>query len=281
MSNFVFFGTGGLLSSICLKELIENNFLPQQIFLQEQGASVYPNLCEVIAKLNGIPFLKIQNINDPSTISTINAINADFGVVASYGQIFKAPLLKLFPIFNVHMGVLPEYRGAYTNFWKILANHNRYGATIHLIDEKIDGGQAALIVEEDFENVIFANDFFRKNYEMAARGLVIVLKQYAAEEIQYTPIDVSQGKYYKKHTVEDMDLNPEENVQLLHAKINRLQFYGQPTLEGFSITESNLLLGGNVELEKFSIQRVSDTSFLLQNSSGILLLKHKTLTTEK
>lgn len=274
MPNFVFFGTGGLLSSICLNELIAKNMLPKQVILQDQITSVYPNLTELIAANAKIPTVHLKNINAQENSDFLKSLQVDFGIVASYGQIFKRDLLSLFPIYNVHMGVLPDYRGAYTNFWKILANHNHFGATIHLIDEKIDGGEAALIVEEDFKGVIFANDFFRKNYAMAAKGLIEVIQQHITGSICYTPLDISKGKYYRKHTNEDLVLNPNEDVNLLHVKINRLQFYGQPTVAGFSITESNLMLASKIEQKEFSIQKVSENSFILQNATGILLLKH-------
>lgn len=274
MANFVFFGTGGMLSSICLNELIVNNQLPKQVILQAQPPSNYPNLTELCALNAQIPVVHISNVNSADTITFLHSLNVDFGVVASYGQIFKGELLNLFPIFNVHMGVLPDYRGAYTNFWKILANHTNYGATIHLIDEQIDGGQAALIVEEDYTDIIFSNTFFRKNYEMAAKGLIKVIQQLQKGTLTYNKIDVSKGKYYRKHTQEDLILDPNEDVNLLHVKINRLQFYGHPIIEGFEITESNLLLAENVHHEEYSISKVSANSFIFQNKTGILLLKH-------
>ena len=274
MTNFVFFGTGGLLSSICLNELIANRLMPKQVILQAQTGSVYPNLTEVCALNAQIPIVHINDVNAPENISFLRSLNVDFGVVASYGQIFKVDLLNLFPIYNVHMGVLPEYRGAYTNFWKILANDNKFGATIHLIDEKIDGGQAVLIVEKDFDEVIFSNTFFRKNYEMAAKGLIQVLNQHQQGTITYSKIDISKGKYYRKHTQEDLILDPDEDVKLLHVKINRLQFYGQPIVAGFAIIESNLMLATKMTQKEHSIQKVSATSFIFQNKTGILLLKH-------
>jgi methionyl-tRNA formyltransferase len=274
MPNFVFFGTGGLLSSICLNELIANKLMPKQVVLQAQPESAYPNLTDLCAGNAQIPIKYVENVNAPDNIAFLQSLDVDFGVVASYGQIFKGELLKLFPIYNVHMGVLPDFRGAYTNLWKILANHNNFGATIHLIDEQIDGGQAALIVEEDFTDVIFSNTFFRKNYEMAAKGLIKVIQQLQQGTLSCNTIDVSKGKYYRKHTQEDLILDPNEDVNLLHAKINRLQFYGQPSLAGILVTESNLMLACNVEQKEISIQRISENSFILQNATGILLLKH-------
>lgn len=277
MSNFVFFGTGGLLSSICLNELIANKLMPKQVILQVQSGGIYPNLTELSAQNAQIPVIHIADINASENVAFVKSLAVDFGIIASYGQIFKGELIKLFPIYNVHMGVLPDYRGAYTNFWKILNNHNVFGATIHLIDEKIDGGKAALIVEEDFSDIIFSNTFFRKNYEMAAKGLVKVIHQLQEGTVVHNSIDVSKGKYYRKHTQEDFILDPNEDIYLLHVKINRLQFYGFPLIEGLSITESNLLFEGKLNQKDYSIRKVSENSFILQNKSGILLLKHLTI----
>lgn len=273
MIKFIFFGTGGLLSSICLSELIKNGFIPKQVILQAQESCVYPNLTELCAQSAQISVQQVEDVNSPDNIRFINSIGADFGVIASFGQIFKKELLSCFPIYNVHMGVLPEYRGAYTNFWKILANHNRFGATIHMIDELVDGGKALLIVEEDFSDVVFANSFFRKNYEMAAQGLIVVMQQLKQGNIKSWDINISNGKYYPKHTYEDLILNPEEDVKSLHVKINRLQFYGNPIISGFEISESNLLLVSNINDNKYTIRQVSDNSYILQNKTGVLLLK--------
>jgi methionyl-tRNA formyltransferase len=274
MPNFVFLGTGGLLSSICLKALIANNMYPKQVILYEESVRLYPNLTEIIASNAKIPSVNIQNINTQENVAFLKSLSVDFGIVASYGQIFKNEIISLFPIFNVHMGVLPDYRGAYTNFWKILDDHNIFGVTIHLINEKIDSGEAVLIVEKDFEGIIFANDFFRKNYEMAAEGIIQVIHQHLTRNLNYVPLDEAKGHYYRKHTNQDMILNPNEDVNLLHTKINRLQFYGRPSVAGFSIAESNLMLYANVKQNEFSIQEVSENLLILKNSTGILLLKH-------
>jgi methionyl-tRNA formyltransferase len=273
MTKFIFFGTGGLLSSICLSELIQNGFIPKQVILQAQASCIYPNLTELCALSAQIPVKHVEDVNSPENVEFINSIGADFGIIASFGQIFKKEVLSCFPIYNVHMGVLPEYRGAYTNFWKILANHNKFGATIHLIDELIDGGKAVLIVEEDYSDIVFANTFFRKNYEMAAKGLIVVMQHLKQGNVKYWNIDVSNGKYYPKHSDEDLILDPEEDVRLLHVKINRLQFYGSPIISGFTISESNLLLVSKNNNIKNTIHQITDNSCILQNKTGVLLLK--------
>ncbi|MEM5777912.1 MAG: formyltransferase family protein, partial [Candidatus Aenigmatarchaeota archaeon] len=44
-------------------------------------------------------------------------------------------------IINYHTGLLPEYRGPYSEFWAIYNNEpHMIGTTIHLVDERIDSG---------------------------------------------------------------------------------------------------------------------------------------------
>jgi methionyl-tRNA formyltransferase len=274
MSNFIFFGTGGLLSSICLNHLAAKNINPLMVFIQKSNSTVYPNLTELVCKKENIDYVLVESVNNPETIHQIHSLEPEFAIIASFGEIFKKPLIGSFPIYNVHMGVLPDYRGAYTNFWKIIEGHDSYGVTIHQIDEKIDSGHSLLIKEKDFSTVSFADQFFRLNYQMAAEALEEVMNQIKSNSIVKRPISTESGKYYRKHTIEDMNLDPLENVEQLHKKINRLQFYGNPTLFGKSLTECSLLFSGNLSVDSYIATEISGHSFLLKNKSGIIRIKH-------
>lgn len=274
MSNFVFFGTGGLLSSICLNHVASRNLKPKMVFIQKNDSSIYPNLTELVCLKENIDYQIIETVNNEESIQQIRSLEPDFAVIASFGEIFKKPLIGSFPIYNVHMGVLPDYRGAYTNFWKILKGHDTYGVTVHEIDEKIDSGNALLIKEKDFSTIIFANQFFRMNYEMAAEALEEVINQLRSNAVKTKAISTETGKYYRKHSKEDMILDPNENLEDLNKKINRLQFYGNPTLLGKSVTESSLLFSGKVDIDSYEVKMISDHSFILKNRTGILLIKH-------
>ena len=273
MSKFVFFGTGGLLSSICLNEIVENGQSPSAIFIQNSN-SVYPNLTELICINNSLDYHFVDSVNTPETLNLINSYFPEFGIIASFGEIFKKPLVGSFPIYNVHMGVLPYYRGAFTNFWKILAGHDTYGMTIHEIDEKIDSGRALLIREKDFSNSIYSGEFIRENYKMAAEALVETISDIKTKKENAIPINTNEGKYYAKHTSEDMILDPEEDVIKLHKKINRIQFYGHPTISSYKIFSSEMLIHTNVPVEKHEISPVSTSALILKNKTGILLLKY-------
>ena len=171
------------------------------------------------------------------------------------------------------MGVLPYYRGAYTNFWKIISDDDIYGVTVHEIDEKIDAGKGMLIIEKDFSHIMLANDFFKANYEMAGNALTQVLTSVRDNSIQYFEIDDSKGKYYRKHTATDMELGINENVAKLQKKINRLQFYGFPTIENKQIVQSIVLYNEELKIEKPELIEINSSISVLKNKTGILQLK--------
>lgn len=273
MNNFVFFGTGGLLSSTCLEKIIQNKFIPKAVFIQKQAENLYPNLTELVCEKSKVNYHFIEDVNSESSLNLIKSYNPEFGVIASYGQIFKTPLIESFPIYNVHMGVLPYYRGAYTNFWKILNNDDIYGVTVHKIDERIDAGKGVLIIEQDFTHITLANDFFKANYEMAGKALIQVLASLRNKTVQYFEIDNSQGKYYQKHTASDMQLDKNENIMSLHKKINRLQFYGFPTIGNKQIIQSIVLYNENLKIEKPELIEVNSSVSILKNKTGVLQLR--------
>ena len=47
--NFIYMGRGGLLTSMILKELANNNIIPSQVLI-EKITTKYPNLTEIVCK---------------------------------------------------------------------------------------------------------------------------------------------------------------------------------------------------------------------------------------
>lgn len=276
MSDFVFFGTGGLLSSICLDKLMENKHFPQHVFIQANKHSNFPNLTEIVCQRFSIPYSLIDSIHSDDNIFKLKQLNPSFGIVASFGEIFKKSILSLFPIYNVHTGKLPENRGAYPVFWKIIENEDVFSVSIHRVEEKIDAGEVLLIREDDFSNLVFSNDFFTAFYHLAAEALIQTIEKISTSSLHTLPVDETKAHYYPKFTEADFVLNPEEDINLLHKKINRLQFYGNPTILNYALTESSILYNHPIDIQQHILIDISKNSVVLKNSTGILLIKHLT-----
>ena len=67
---------------------------------------------------------------------------AEVAISYGCGVIFKRPQIELFEsgIWNIHPGMLPDYRGRHPISWAMIEGRREIGVTIHEIDEKIDRG---------------------------------------------------------------------------------------------------------------------------------------------
>jgi methionyl-tRNA formyltransferase len=95
--------------------------------------------------LSEIPLNKILNIssiNNDIVFSEIKKIKPDLIIVSGTRLISQNSLEKIeAPLFNIHAGITPMYRGAHGAYWALLNNDKEHcGTTIHKIDAGIDTG---------------------------------------------------------------------------------------------------------------------------------------------
>lgn len=103
----------------------------------------------------GVPFLINENVNSLDFIHVISEISPDINVSMSFDQIFKKDIINIAPLgfINCHAGALPYYRGRNVLNWAIINGEEKFGVTVHYIDEGIDTGDIILqkfqIIEPD------------------------------------------------------------------------------------------------------------------------------------
>lgn len=84
-----------------------------------------------------------EQLNRLESEAYIRKLNPDFLVVSG------APILKknIFSLgregcINIHYGIVPKYRGGYTNFWPLYyQDWGNIGVTLHFINDQLDGGK--------------------------------------------------------------------------------------------------------------------------------------------
>jgi methionyl-tRNA formyltransferase len=90
-------------------------------------------------------------IHHSSRELAIDKVEADLGVLASYGEIIPKEVIKLFPkgILVIHPSLLPKYRGASPVPASIINGDTKTGVTIFKMDEKVDHGQIVSQFKEE------------------------------------------------------------------------------------------------------------------------------------
>jgi methionyl-tRNA formyltransferase len=84
-----------------------------------------------------------EDINSQESIKQIKEWDPDILISLKFNQILKKDVISLPKVaaINLHPGILPGYRGIWTDFWKLYRDEKVSGVTIHHINEKIDEGE--------------------------------------------------------------------------------------------------------------------------------------------
>lgn len=123
--------------------IIERTLLP---YLDRENA---PSKSKVLsykqlASKYGLEYRRIESINDPNIIAELSAGKYVGGVSIRQYQVFERPMIEALHakgfLWNIHGGLLPDYKGFLIPYRAIANGEKDYGWTLHDIDAGIDTG---------------------------------------------------------------------------------------------------------------------------------------------
>ena len=82
------------------------------------------------------------------SLKLLKKYNIDLICLAGFMRILSKKFIKNFskPILNIHPSLLPKYKGLNTHY-KVIKNREKFsGATVHIVNEKLDSGK--IIIQE-------------------------------------------------------------------------------------------------------------------------------------
>lgn len=136
-----------------------------------------------------VPFYVPEDVNTPSFLDKIDAHASDVNVSMSYDQILRADAIELAPkgFINCHAGALPFYRGRNVLNWALINGEDRFGVTVHYVEESIDTGGiitqrfGVITPEDDYQSVL------DKAVGLCADSLLDALHDLRQENVAATP----------------------------------------------------------------------------------------------
>jgi methionyl-tRNA formyltransferase len=132
-------------------------------------------------------------------------LDAELGILASYGEIITREVINLFPqgILVIHPSLLPQYRGASPVPAAIKNGDTKTGVTILRMDEKMDHGPIVTQFKEDIipsdTSDVLRNRLFAKSAEV----LVETITPYLKGKIKPKKQDDESATYTKLVTKQD------------------------------------------------------------------------------
>lgn len=137
-----------------LKNLFRAGLLPSAKLVVRQCATLLldkldparPRTVRSVARKQGIPCRSVENVNAPEYLDFLTGLEPDV-IVSSNGQIFRKEILGIPRIacINRHAALLPANQGMLAVFHAIASGDVLTGVSIHVMNEKIDGG--AVVVQ--------------------------------------------------------------------------------------------------------------------------------------
>ncbi len=145
----------------------------------------------------GIPVFQPVKLRDGSAADIVRASGADITVVAAYGRLLPDDVLaapRLGSV-NVHVSLLPKYRGAAPIQHALLCGEKRTGVTAMYMARELDAGDIIDVRPIDIGDEDDAASLFKKSAEEGAELIVKVLGDIESGRARRRPQDESEASF--------------------------------------------------------------------------------------
>ena len=223
--RIMFMGTPEI-SAVCLRELIaSDNEIVAVVTGKDKprgrGNVMTPTAVKALALEHSLPVYTPDSLKGEDFAALLNEINPDLIAVVAYGKILPKSVLD-FPkhgCINVHVSLLPKYRGAAPMQRAIINGEKETGVTIMYMAEGVDTGD--IIATEAFP--IGAEDDFEaihdRSAETGAKLLVKTIADIAEGTATRTPQDDSLATHAAKIEKEDCKIDFSRSATVLDCAI--------------------------------------------------------------
>lgn len=186
--KILFMGTPEI-SMVSLKKLLDDGHNIVAVVTGEdkprgRGNVMTPTPCKALAMERGIPVYTPKTLRDEAFASLLSEIDPELIVVVAYGKILPRSVLDYpkFGCINLHVSLLPKYRGAAPMQRAIMAGESETGVTIMHMADGVDTGD--IISVEKFP--IFDTDDFEAIHDRSAAV--------GSELLSKTIVEISLGR---------------------------------------------------------------------------------------
>ena len=228
--KIIFMGTPDFAAP-ALKQLVSNNYeisavitAPDKPIGRKQ--EVTPPPIKKLALQYKIPVLQPEKILNsswpkPDLKSQILNLNPDLIVVSAYGKIIPKEILDIpqYGSLNIHPSLLPKYRGPSPIQFAILNGEKITGATIMLMDEKMDHGPILAQEKIEIPSDETSQTLHDKLAQLGADLLIKTIPQYVQGEIKPKPQDEKNASYTKILTREDGKIDWRKSAESIERQI--------------------------------------------------------------
>lgn len=185
-----------------------------------RGQKLMSSPVKMVALKHNIPLLQPSSFKqNPEAIEVIRALTPDVIIVLAYGLIIPQALLDVPKLgcINIHVSLLPRWRGAAPIQRAIMAGDTNTGVTIMQMNEGLDTGDVLLQQEIAITDEDNSGSLQAKLTSLGAALIIKYLNSYTT--IKPYPQAISGSKYAKKIDKSEARINWSEDALSISHKI--------------------------------------------------------------
>lgn len=243
----------------------ENRFEIIGVILDYERKSKFPAFYE---------YLEVNEISIYS-FEDVCILQPDAVIVINYNKIIDISNIQIPFLLNIHMGILPVYRGNNANAASILNGDRKVGYTLHQVCEVLDGGE----IYYKFGYEIKAGETYFHAKTAISENMKVNLPGVIDDVLDKKIIGVSQDK---EEFIYASKLYPEDGVlcnwnYTTEEIINRFMVFARPLGSGLKMIYKTQEL----EISRFSVVpgfKISNGfpgAVILKNPNGSVWVKTK------
>lgn len=228
-----------------------------------------------LALEKNIPVFQPASFKEENAVEEFKNLEPDLMIVAVYGLLLPKAILDApkFGCVNVHISLLPRWRGASPNIQPILAGDKKTGVTIMQMDEGLDTGDMLHKEEYVIEPTDTAKDLREKLGVLGAQALIEVLPKIEDGTVKREKQNDNEATHAPKIKKEDAQINWEKSAEEISRMVRAYNpwpiaytNYGDRLIkiyEAESFTDTNKGQPGEViHCQKDGIDVATGTGFL-------------------
>ncbi|MFH1858059.1 MAG: formyltransferase family protein, partial [Candidatus Omnitrophota bacterium] len=151
-----------------------------------------------------IPNLVTDDINHSEVLKFVREKEPDLLLIANTGVLGK-PLLEMAPkgCLNLHLSLLPKYRGLDSVFWALSRGEQEIGVTVHWVDDKIDHGPILLQKPIPVQRRETIEALTERAVAEGASLVVEAVQKIASGQAKPTAQDEMKASYFSRFPLEE------------------------------------------------------------------------------
>ena len=207
------------ISTKYLEILIKNNFNIIAVYTQPprksgRGMKVTFSPIHKMALTNNIQVICPENFKSDKDISTFSKLKADIVIVMGYGLLLPQKILDLpkFGCINIHVSLLPRWRGASPIEHALINGDNKTGVSIFKLEEKLDSGVILCAQEIVIDHNISKEELTSKLNIIGINLLLKTLPDYFENKLSLVKQDNTKATYAGKISNEMRKINFNDDI---------------------------------------------------------------------